>query len=108
MCLCAPRRPGPSFGDVIQLHKDQIQDMMEMLREVCTRVCVPLVCVCLYPHTARAVRRWDCGGQEMRLVGEAEKGGDGRAYVAQVDSLLTKKLAIIQALKHKVTAALHG
>ena len=71
---------------------------------LCVCVCV---CACILTPPALCVAGI-VRGQEMRLVGEAEKGGDGRAYVAQVDSLLTKKLAIIQALKHKVTAALHG
>lgn len=44
--------------------------------------------------------------QEMKLLSDAERGGDGRAYVTAVDALLNKKLKLISDLRGRITSVL--
>lgn len=42
--------------------------------------------------------------EEMKLVNDAERGGDLMTYCAQVDALMGKKMKLIHTLRAKVTA----
>jgi hypothetical protein len=42
----------------------------------------------------------------MKLLSDAERGGDGRTYVAAVDALLGRKLKLISDLRGRISSVL--
>lgn len=80
---------------LVDAHREQIHEMMDLVKAV---RCGSLHCVA---HLTLAV--CDVGNQEMRLLSERDRGVTRKGeYIDLVDSLLSKKLALIMNLKAKL------
>ena len=87
---------GIAEAALIKAHRDQIHEMMDIVKAVRS----PRTGSSFPQRRSHAVVL----AQEMRLVGQRNKGeATQMAYMDRVDSLLSKKLALIMQLKAKLS-----
>lgn len=107
---------GIAEAALIKAHRDQIHEMMDIVKAVRGLTPGPRAHTAHTPPESRRRLTPPPGwfvrpspAQEMRLVGERNKGeATQMAYMDRVDSLLSKKLALIMQLKAKLTRFREG